>query len=68
MLSTAAGAELKELQSIDYSREEQRFETRPMNRMMLDKAVSPKAASFDLKLQPDDISLSDTVTMIWEIG
>lgn len=68
VLSTAAGAELKELQSIDYSREEQRFETRPMNRMMLDKAVSPKAASFDLKLQPDDISLSDTVTMVWEIG
>lgn len=68
VLSKAAGTELLALQSIDYSWSELSFETRPMNRMMMANAVSPKAAGFDLNLQPDDISLSDSVTMVWEIG
>ena len=68
ILCGAAGVELRALQSLDYSRGELSFETRPMNRMLMADAAAPKAARFDLNIQPDDISLSDTVTAIWEIG
>ena len=68
VLSRAAEVELLALQSIDYSKAELSFETRPMNRLMLADCAAPKAARFDLNIQPDDISLSDTVTMVWEIG
>ena len=31
--------------------------------------ASPMAAgSFDMDIEPDDIALSDTVTVLWEIG
>ena len=68
VLSRAAGVELLALQSIDYSQAALSFETRPMSRMMMADAAAPKAARFDLNIHPDDISLSDTVTAIWEIG
>ncbi len=68
LLSRAAGVDLLALQSIDYSQAELSFETRPVSRLMLADGAAPKAARFDLNIQPDDISLSDTVTALWEIG
>ena len=42
-----------------------------MGRMLKaqDCAIEPMAAggSYDLNIEPDDIELSDTVTVVWEI-
>jgi len=70
VLTRAADVELKDIRSIDYSWGELELEVSPMNRAML---ASPKAAyetcdSYSLDIQPDDIEVSDTVTVVWEIG
>ena len=68
VLTKAAGVSLKDIQSIDYSWGEIDFEIRPMNRM--DCLAAPKAiegGGYDLDIEPDDIEVSDTVTVVWEI-
>ena len=71
VLSQAAGVALKDIQSIDYSWEKIDFEVGPIDRLAAigGGLLSPAAgkASFDLDIEPDDISTSDTVTIIWEI-
>ena len=48
------------------------FEYHPMNRELLmeDCMCEPCEAngSYDVNMEPDDIEVSDTVTVIWEIG
>lgn len=72
VLTQAAGVKLGEIRSIDYSWEEISFEVRPMRSAMLaepgteDMAASV-SAGYDLDIEPDDIEVSDTVTVIWEI-
>ena len=71
VLTQAGGVTLKEIQSIDYSWGEINFEYRPMNGDLLAERciAAPMAAeSYDLDIEPDDIEVSDTVTVIWEIG
>ena len=71
VLTQAGGVALKEIQSIDYSWGEIDFEYRPMNGDILAERcmAAPMAAkSYDLDIEPDDIEVSDTVTVIWEIG
>ncbi len=68
VLSSAAGVALKEIQSIDYSWGEVSFETRPMNKMIMADAAVEESAAFGVNIQPDDIEVSDTVTVVWEIG
>ena len=69
VLTQAAGVILKDIQTIDYSWGELNMETRPMNRMLAAKAVSADSAeeSYAIDMEPDDISVSDTVTVVWEI-
>ena len=67
VLSDAAGVKLLDIQSIDYSWGEITLETRPMNRMLMAKA-SVSADSLDMDIEPDDIDVTDTVTVIWEIA
>lgn len=70
VLTNASGVTLKEVQSIDYSWGQIDFEVRPMNRMLLmeDTCAAPSpGACYDLDIEPDDIDVSDTVTVIWEI-
>ncbi len=70
VLSGAAGLKLGDIQSVDYSWGEIDFEVRPMNRNleMYDcKALEPTAA-YDMDIEPDDIEVQDTVTVVWEIG
>ena len=68
VLTQAAGVTLKDIQSIDYSWGEIDFEYCPMNRMLMadecpaDPMVA-EGASYDM-----DIEVSDTVTVLWEIG
>ena len=71
MLTAAGGVTLKEIQSIDYSWGEIDFEYRPMDGAVLAERclAAPMAAkSYDLDIEPDDIEVSDTVTVVWEIG
>ena len=70
VITAAAGVTLKDIQSIDYSWGEIEFEVSPMNRLM--KACAPVVAcadsSYDLDIEPDDIEVADTVTVVWEIS
>jgi uncharacterized protein YggE len=71
VLAGAAGVTLKDIQSIDYSWGEINFEVSPMRGdLMMDKRMAPMAAmdSYDMDIEPDDIEVSDTVTVVWEIG
>lgn len=66
ILSKAAGLELGEIQSMDYSWGEIDFEVRPMNKLcMPDCDVG--FGGYDMDIEPDDIDLEDTVTVVWEI-
>ena len=69
VLTSAGGVTLKDIQSIDYSWGEIEFEVSSMGRLM--KACAPVVASADLSndldIEPDDIEVADTVTVVWEI-
>ncbi len=71
VLSQAAGVVLKDIQNIDYSWEKIDFEVGPIKRFSAAGCgilpLAKETASFDLDIEPDDISTSDTVTVIWEI-
>ena len=70
VLTHAADVTLKDIQSIDYSWGEIDFEYRPMRgNVLAEKCLAaPMDASYDLDIEPDDIDVSDTVTVVWEIG
>ena len=69
VLTRAGGVKLKEIQSIDYSWGELDFEYRPMRGdMLVECGEAPMAyKSCSLDIEPDDIEVSDTVTVVWEI-
>ena len=67
VLTQAADVTLKEIQSIDYSWGQIDFEVNPMEQMVLGEPTSARG-SYDLDIEPDDIVVTDTVTVIWEIG
>lgn len=68
VLTQAAGVALRDVQSIDYSWGEIDFEYSPMRgAMLLERCEAPMAGSYDLDIEPDDIDVSDTVTVVWEI-
>lgn len=66
VLAQAAGVTLKDIQKIDYSWGELDLEVNPMRRMTLAKSCAV-ANSYDMNIEPDDIQVSDTVTVEWEI-
>ena len=72
VLTEAAGVTLKDIQSIDYSWGKIDFEIHPMNRSIMggDSMASMvmEDSSYDMDIEPDDIEVSDTMTVIWEIG
>ena len=68
VLADASDVKLKEIQTIDYSWDELDFEVRPMSDMMLRSEKCMEAGgSYDFDIEPDDIEVSDTVTVVWEI-
>lgn len=72
VLAEAAGVELKDITSIDYSWSEINFEVSPMKRgleLMDCKTMAAEAEDgYDIDIEPDDIQISDTVTVVWSIG
>ena len=70
VLTSAAGVVLKDIQSIDYSWGEINFEYQPMGKAMpMENCLMEDASAdrYDMNLEPDNIEVSDTVTVIWEI-
>ena len=69
VLTQAGGVTLKEIQSIDYSWGEIDFEYRPMRgEILMDCCEAPiMAKSYALDIEPDDIKVSDTVTVVWAL-
>lgn len=69
VLTEAAGVKLGEIINIDYSWGEVEFSYEPMNRMMYASALPAEdsVGSFNMDIEPDDIDVSDTVTVIWSI-
>lgn len=69
VLAEAAGVALGELISVDYSWGEKSFVSEPMNRSMpLMKDSRLTTGGYNMSIEPDDINVSDTVTVVWEIG
>ena len=68
VLTQAGGVALGDIQSIDYSWGEIDFEYRPMRgELLMECCEVPMAKGYSLDIEPDDIDVSDTVTVIWEI-
>ena len=70
VLTRAASQKLGEIQSIDYSWGRIDFEFSPMDRELMpevDGACLKECASLPLDIEPDDIEVGDTVTVVWEI-
>ena len=70
VLAGAAGLALGDIQTVDYSFGEIEMVARPVNRLMAAGKMVRESAqeSLDMDFEPDDIEVSDTVTVVWEIG
>ena len=71
VLTQAADVTLKDIQSIDYSWGEIDFVTKPMNEMRLMECTECEMsapAAYDIDIEADDIDVTDTVTVVWEIA
>ena len=71
VLTKAAGVALQEIISIDYSWGEIDFVTKPMNEMRLMECTECEMsapAAYDIDIEADDIDVTDTVTVVWEIA
>lgn len=68
VLAGAAGLKLGEIQSVDYSWGRVDFEVYPMDKCLAEPMCADGGGSYDLDIEPDDIEVQDTVTVVWEIA
>ena len=68
VLAGAAGLKLGEIQSVDYSWGRVDFEVYPMDKCLAEPMCADGGSSYDLDIEPDDIEVQDTVTVVWEIA
>lgn len=69
-LTEAAGVKLGEIVTIDYSWGEVEFVSQPMSRLYDADAgfgAAPEDGSYDFDIEPDDIDVQDTVTVVWSL-
>ena len=69
VLTEAAGVKLGEIITIDYSWGEITFSSEPMreNMLALDECCVEPSGSYNIDIEPDDIDVEDTVTVVWRI-
>lgn len=69
ILADAAEIHLGEIIAIDYSWEEINFTVSPVNRMAVpfEGMLEEDSMSYDMNIEPDNIGVSDTVTIVWKI-
>ena len=71
VLTAAANLKLGQIQTIDYSWGEIDFVAKPLNEMRLMECADCEISapgSYDIDIEADDINVTDTVTVIWEIS
>lgn len=68
VLTAAAGQKLGEMQSIDYSWGQVNFELDVMENCLDLPNTASGGSGFDMDIEPDDIEVRDTVTVVWEIA
>lgn len=69
VLTEAAGVKLGEIVNIDYSWGEIGFVSQPMNKnLMLEEDCCMPGGTYDIDIEADDIDVTDTVTVVWQIG
>lgn len=68
VLASASGVSLKEIQSIDYSWGTINFDIQPMGNSIMCEDKMCAEESYSLDIEPDDVEVSDTVTVVWEIA
>lgn len=68
VLAKAAGLSLGDILNIDYSWGEIDFVSKPMETFALQECrMSKSIDSYDIDIEADDIDITDTVTVVWEI-
>lgn len=70
VLAKAAGVGLGEMIAIDYSRAEIDFVSRPVEHLALEECCmrnSQQNGAYDIDINPDDINVTDNVTIVWEM-
>ena len=69
VLTQAAGVQLGDIVTIDYSWGELEICSRPMNKLALAEPMMAldAAGSYDIDIEAEDIPVEDTVTVVWEI-
>ena len=69
VLTEAAGVTLGDIITIDYSWGEIAFLSEPMHKCMsLAEECCMSSSSYDIDIEPDDIDVTDTVTVVWKIS
>ena len=69
VLTEAAGVKLGEIVNIDYSWGEIEFVSQPMNKnLMLEEDCCMPGGTYYIDIEVDDIDVTDTVTVVWQIG
>lgn len=69
VLAEASDVKLGKIISIDYSWGEIDFVSKPLQEMSL-RCCEPEvsySASYDMDIEPDDIDITDTVTVVWAL-
>lgn len=66
-LTKAAGVQLKEISNIEYSWEPEDIVVRPMPKMLAANFSMDQGEACHIDINPEDIELSDSVTIVWEI-
>lgn len=67
-LTKAAGVELGDVVTIDYSWGKMEIHSRNMDMMALKCAIEPcESIGYDIDIEAEDINVEDTVTVVWEI-
>ena len=69
VLAKAAGVRLGEIVTIDYSWGEIDFVSRPLDKMSMRCCAAEPIESdcYEMDIEPDDIDMTDTVTVVWKL-
>lgn len=67
VLASASGVILDRIETVDYSWAEVEFTSAPMDGFRCNAVPMGAEGSFDMDIEPDDIDVTDSVTVIWSI-
>ena len=67
IIAAASSVSLKDIVNIDYSFSTVMVETRPLRMSKLCECSSKGSASYDIDINPENVNVSDNVTITWSI-